>query len=366
LNPPGGIAPRRLVAQRLAGNPLGSPVAVVRHLLAVQSQDYPGAAWAIAQRLDGATPGDIDRAFDAGELIRTHVLRPTWHFVAPEDLRWLLQLTGPRRIRGAAHRHRALEIDGALAARAMGVFERAIAMSGPRTRQELADALGAAGIEADVGRMTHLVIWAEAEALLCSGPRRGSSHTYALVDARVPPARARDAEESLAEVARRYVAGHGPAQDVDLAWWSGLNVGEARRGLAAASPSLQSEVIGGRRFWFADDPAEGRPAPAPTMHLLPNYDELLVAFRDRADGLHPLLPPGARVAEEILNHVIVRDGLVVGRWQRPTVASGPVVRLEPRVSLDADDRARLRSAVARYAAFLGRKLEAIGLDAERR
>ena len=328
----------------------------------MQSQDYPGASWALAQRLDGAQSTDIDRALDAGEIIRTHVLRPTWHFVAPEDLRWLLALTGPRRIRGAAHRHRALEIDGLLASRAMGIFERAIAASGPRTRQELTDALKAAGIEADVGRMTHLVIWAEAEALLCSGPRRGGSQTYALVDERVPPARARDLEEALAEIAGRYVTSHGPAQDVDLAWWAGLNVGEARRGLRSASPALHTEEIGGRTFWFAEGAAGPPGEPGSTMHLLPNYDELLVAFRDRSDGLHPGLAPAARTAEEILNHVVVRDGLVVGRWFRPTVASGPVIRIEPRVPLDADDRRRLRAAVDRYAAFVGRGLEVAGLD----
>ena len=122
-----------------------------------------------------------------------------------------------------------------------------------------------------------------------------------------------------------------------------------------ASPPLDRAVAASRAFWVS--PTGAAVDPGPTIHLLPNYDELLVAFRDRADGLHPALPAGARVAEEILNHVIVRDGLVVGRWQRPTVASGPLVRLEPRVALDADDRRRLQGAVDRYGAFIGRELE---------
>lgn len=330
--------------------------------MAVQSQDYAAGTWALGQRLDGWTQDDIDRAFDAGELIRTHVLRPTWHFVVPEDLRWLLALNGPRRIRGAAHRHRALEIDQELLTRAVGVFERAIARSGPQTRIELRDALAADGIDADAGRLTHLVMWAETEAVLCSGPRRGGAHTYALVAERVPAVPQRAFDEALAEIAQRYVASHGPAQDVDLAWWAGLNLGEARRGLASASPALESEVIDGRTFWFADDAPRPARHLASTMHLLPNYDELLVAFSDRSDGLDGALPATARVAEEIFSHVIVRDGRVVGRWYRPTVGSGPVVRLEPRVALDADDRTRLRDAVDRYAAFVGRELAATGLD----
>ena len=341
---------------------MGSPVDVVRHLVAVQSQDYAGGTWALGQRLDGWTQAEVDRAFDAGELIRTHVLRPTWHFVAPEDLRWLLALNGPRRIRGAAHRHRALGIDAGLATRAIGIFERAIARSGPRTRLELQSALADDGIDADPGRLTHLVMWAEAEAVLCSGPRRNGAQTYAVVSERVPLAPVRDVDAALAEIARRYVTSHGPAQDVDLAWWSGLNLGEARRGLASAWPALESEVIDGRTYWFTDDGGGPAAGLGPTMHLLPNYDELLVAFSDRSDGLHGDLPAPARVAQEILNHVIVRDGRVIGRWYRPTAGSGPVVRLEPRVALDADDRTRLRDAVHRYAAFVGRELEVTGLD----
>ncbi|MGH2897568.1 MAG: DNA glycosylase AlkZ-like family protein, partial [Solirubrobacteraceae bacterium] len=187
----------------------------------MQSQDYPGATWALAQRLDGWTRQAIDAAFDAGEMIRTHVLRPTWHFVAPEDLRWLLALTGPRLQRGDAHRQRALDIDDALVTRSMVLFERAIAAAGPRTRAELRAALADSGIDADAGRLGHLLFHAELAALLCSGPRRGAAQTYALVDARVPPSVPRPRDEALAQLAGRYVRSHGPAQDIDLAWWSG-------------------------------------------------------------------------------------------------------------------------------------------------
>jgi hypothetical protein len=333
----------------------------VRSLVAVQSQDYPGATWALAHRLDGWTQAAIDAAFDAGELIRTHVLRPTWHFVAPDDLRWLLALTGPRRIRGAAHRHRALDIDARLATRSIGVFERTIATSGPRTRQELRAALADIGIETDTGRLAHLIIWAEAEAVLCSGPRRGPAHTYALVDERVPPAPDRAADEALAEIAARYVAGHGPAQDVDLAWWSGLNVGEARRGLAAAASDLEREVLEGRTFWSAPVPRTPRRS-GPRLHLLPNFDELLVAFRDRSDAIDPGLPAAARTPEAIFSNVLARDGQVVGRWRRSPATAPKAVVVEPLVPLDPGDREALAGAVERYAAYLERPLEMTGLD----
>jgi hypothetical protein len=288
------------------------------------------------------------------------VLRPTWHFVAPDDLRWLLALTGPRLKRADASRRRALEIDAEVQLAGTLAIERAIAKAGPQTRSELRAALASTGIETGPARFTHLIMHAELDAVVCSGPRRGTVQTYALVADRVPPARERGRDEGLAELAARYVTGHGPAQDIDFAWWSGLSLGDARRGLAGASAALARELVGGRTFWVAHAAAPAQSGQ--TMHLLPNYDELLVAFRDRSDGIHPALSEGARVAQEILNHVIVRDGLVVGRWFRPTVASGPVVRLEPRVELDAQDRRRLRAAVDRHAAFVGRELGVTGLD----
>jgi hypothetical protein len=215
----------------------------------------------------------------------------------------------------------------------------------------------------------YLVSRAEVDAILCSGPRREGKQTFALVDERVPPAPERTREEALAELAGRYVAGHGPAQDVDFAWWSGLTLRDARRGLEAASPALHREVVDDRTFWVAPGPASGsvsgsRPAPAvaSTVHLLPNYDELLVAFRDRSDGLDPDLPARARVAEEILNHVIVREGLMVGRWRRPLASGAAGIRLDPLVPLDSDERRLLAAAVERYAAFLGRPVEVAGLD----
>lgn len=337
----------------------------MRNLVAVQSQDYAGAIWAMGQRLESRwTEAAIGEAFDDGIFIRTHVLRPTWHFVVPEDLRWLLALTSPRLLRGAAHRHRTLEIDDQLANRAVEVFERALARAGSLTRQQLRAALAEEGIEAAGGRLAHLVMVAEYRAVICSGPRHGAEQSYALVDERVPPSRPRERDEALAELATRYVAGHGPVQDVDLAWWSGLTLGDARRGLLAAGQALERTTIDdGRTFWSADGgPAAAAASLQPTAHLLPNFDELLVAMRDRRDGAHPGLPAAARTPEHIFSDVIVLDGQVAGEWDRPAPRTGSRVGLRPRVPLDGAARARVEAAVARYAAFTGRALVAEWLD----
>ena len=289
------------------------------------------------------------------------MLRPTWHFVAPEDLRWLLALTGPRVHQASAYQYRLLGIDAALANRARAVIEKALRGGVALTREELGVRINEAGIEASGLRLAYLVGHAELEAAICSGPRRGRRHTYALVEDRLPPARPRERDEALAELGRRYVEGHGPAQVADLAWWSGLTMADARRGLESVTPPLLREAIDGRIF-YASPTEPLAEAPRPVMHLLPNYDELLIAFRDRTDAMDPDLPPPARVAQVVLNHVVVRNGLVVGGYRRRDEAAATRLKIDPLVELRQADRAALRGVIERFATFLGRPVETVGLD----
>ncbi len=363
-----GVAARRLLVQGLVGQPFDDPTDVVRHLLAVQAQDYPGAKWAVGQRTAGSIETDLDRLFDAGAFVRTHVMRPTWHFVAAEDIRWLLAATAHRVHQANAFQYRSLGIDDRLAGRAAAIFVRALEGGQALTREELGGLLREQGIEASGLRLGYLIAHAEIEAILVNGPRRGKRQTFALMDERVPPTRERTKDEGLAELATRYVRGHGPAQDVDLAWWSGLTLGEVRRAIEIAGPSLRREVIDGRTYWT--DPGEppgdgtqpGVDLEGPAVHLLPNYDELLIAFRDRSDAIDPNLPAPARVAEAVLAHIVVRDGLVVGGWRRRDGGKSVGVTFDILVELAPEEGAALRAAVDRFASFLGRPVEVSGLD----
>lgn len=304
---------------------------------------------------------DVDRAFDAGAFVRTHVMRPTWHFVAPEDLRWLLALSAPRVRQASAYQYRLLEIDGALTARSGTVIERALRGGVALTREELRARLVEAGIEATQLRLGYLIIDAELEGIVCSGPRRGKRQTYALLEERLPSARPRTRDESLAEIGRRYVEGHGPAQVADLAWWSGLTMADSRLALEAATPPLIRETFDSRTFWLS--PAAPEPAFAtPVVRMLPNYDELLVSFRDRTDAMDPGLPPAAQVAQVILAHVIVRNGLVVGGYRRRDAPGASRLEIDLLVGLDGPERAALRREVERFSAFLGKPVETAGLD----
>jgi hypothetical protein len=346
------LAARRLRAQRLSGEPCASAHEAVGWLGAVQSQDYAGAKWALGLRTAGLADADLDRLFDAGAILRTHVMRPTWHFVLPGDVRWLLQLTAPRVRASLAFADRRIEIDAAVLKRSHAVMEAALRDGANLTRDELAEALARAGIRASGQRLTHLVMHAEIDALVVSGPRRGRQFTYALLDYRAPGAGRMDREEALAELARRYFTGHGPAQLPDFTWWSGLTAADARRGLDLARPALAHEVIDGRSYWWApDEPAPA--AAAPLVHLLPNYDELLVAYRDRSAALHPGLDVSPLPRASVLTNVVVVDGLVRGGWSRRLAGGRVLVEVGPLGPLDDTARAALDRAAGDLGRFLG-------------
>src|SRR5918912_1092010 len=354
------IAARRLHAQRLIGEPFTSVVDTVRWLGAVQAQDYAGAMWALGQRTQGATAAALDRLFDAGVILRTHVLRPTWHVVLPEDIRWLLELTGPRVRRGLAARWRQLEIDAGVVARASAAFRAALTGGRHLTRPELGTVLRAAGIAPDGQRLPHLLMGAELDGLLVSGPRHGKQFTYALLEERAPAPQARECDRTaaLAELTRRYFRSHGPAQVQDFVWWSGLTVADARLGLALAGAALAHQVIEGTDYWF--DAAAGLAGTAATVaHLLPNFDEYTVGYRDRAAVVHADHPfePALFSFGSILSNVVLVGGRVRGAWRRMDVRGG--VRVEVRLldRLDTAEAAAVEEAGHRLGRFLGRPVE---------
>jgi len=290
------------------------------------------------------------------------VLRPTWHVVAPADIRWLLALTAPRVHVASAYQYRILELDDATFRRSEDAIARALAGGRHLTRAEIGRVLGKAGIPSDGLRLGYLVMHAELEAVICSGARRGRQQTYALLGERVAPAPTRSRDEALEELAFRFVAGHGPAQAVDLAWWSGLTLTEARRALGLAAPRLVRETHGERTLWVSDSggASDSAEASRPVVRLLPNYDELLIAFRDRSDSTDPSLPADARSSEALLAHIVVRDGLVVGGWRRRMAVASVGVELRSLVPLDDAERAALAAEAERLGRFLGRPVELSG------
>jgi winged helix DNA-binding protein len=349
------IPARRLQAQRLTGEPFKSPLDAIRWLTAVQSQDYAGAKWALGQRSRKTTDAALDRLFDQGAILRTHVLRPTWHFILPEDIGWLLALTGPRIRAGLVARNRELELDDKVAARAEALFTAALAGRRHLTRGELGEVLQAGRISPAGQRLPHLIMRAELDAVIASGPRRGKQFTYALLEERAPRARMHDRDEAVAELTWRYFRSHGPAQIQDFVWWSGLSMADARAGIAIAGNRLERMVSDGKDYWF-DSGADPKAAAAMVAHLLPNFDEYTVAYRDRAEMVHADRPFEAKLFSfgSILSNVVTVGGKVRGSWRRSLARDG--VRIETRM-LDrlkpAESRA-VEAAGQRFGEFLER------------
>jgi len=330
---------------------------VVSRLGAVQSQDYKAAVWALGLRTRGLTEADIDRLFDMGAILRTHVMRPTWHFVLPESLRGLLTLTGPRLRAGSAGRHRELGLDPPTIERAEDVFASELAGGRHRTRSELGEALGLAGISPEGQRLAHLLMCAELDQVIVSGPRQGKRLTYALFDERVPPGRDRGREEIAADLAAAYFRGHGPAQLVDFVWWSGLTTGQCRSAIALAGDRLASEAVGGTQYWF-DAAEEPTPGTGLVAHLLPNFDEYTVAYRDRTHAQPDFdYEPEYFPFSSILSNVVLVNGRVRGAWRR--VPARGALRVEVRLlaPLAPEESAAVEASAARMAEFTGRPVE---------
>ncbi|MGH9163639.1 MAG: winged helix DNA-binding domain-containing protein [Vicinamibacteraceae bacterium] len=347
------IALRRLRNQAIAGATRRTPADVVTWLGAVQAQEYGPAKWALALRMDAGTRDeDIERAFNAGRILRTHVMRPTWHFVPPEDIRWMLELTAPRVHPRMAPYNRKLELDARTFTRAAAVFERALDGRRFLTRRELAEQLARADIPATGQRLGHLVMYAELERVMCSGPRRGKQFTYALLAERAPRARRLARDEALGTLARRFFRSHGPATTRDFVWWSGLLTSDAKRGLEVIR--ARPETCEGLTYWSLKD-ARTDGARDDTVHLLPVYDEYLVAYRDREAVRH--WPPGVPALEgrlTALHHPVVIRGHVAGLWRMlPLARGGGRIEVVTAAPLGRDDRAALHAAAARYAAAVG-------------
>ena len=347
------IAHQRLLNQHLAGASFEKPNDVVSWLVAVQSQDYAGAKWALGLRLRDAHDADIDRAFNAGDILRTHVLRPTWHFVAPADIRWLLALSAPRVHAVNAHRYRELELDSVTLKRSHKALLKALQGGQHLTREELGEALEKAGIaEAKGQRLAYIVMHAELDGLICSGPRRGKQFTYALLEERVPPVAALARDESLAELTRRYFASHGPAIVQDFAKWSGLSSVDAQRGLEVVKDQLLHETLNDEDYWFARPVAAARQA-APAAYLLSVFDEYLIGYHDRRPIAEPEIAARLFRMGNALTYVVVIDGQIVGSWRRTLNKEAVTIEISPFRRLTKAEQRVVATAAQHYGKFLG-------------
>lgn len=316
---------QRLHSHRLTGTPFKRASDVVEWLGAVQAQDYAAAKWALAQRSEGLAESAIDRAFDDGEILRTHVLRPTWHLVLPGDIAWLLDVTAPRIRQINAYQEKQAELTPAILKKTRSVLRKALRGGNFLERKQVAEVLEKAGVvDAEKGlRFAYIMMDAELEGIVCSGPRRGKQFTYALLDERAPNARSLPRDAALKELAVRFFQSHGPATTADLANWATLTVKDATRAAELASTSLTRDVENGRELWSA--PSSAPRVSSGTVHLLPIYDEYLIGYKDRAGIVHPDHPLDRALT--FTNWIFV-DGRMAGTWKRTIAGKRVLVDVE--------------------------------------
>ncbi len=382
------IISMRLENQRIGTAGSKQPEDLVSWLGCVQAQDFAGAKWAIGSRLIGQTggakqadgakradrvknadagqsegngqPGDagekqaawtdaaIQQAFNEGRILRTHILRPTWHFVTPGDIGWMLALTAPRIKAFCAGMHRQLELDEAIFKRCHATLRKALSGGVQLTRKELLPVFRQAKIRTDELRLAHLLMQAELEGVICSGAMNGKQFTYALLEERAPEGKLLKLEEAVAELVLRYFKSRGPATLADFAWWSGLTVADGKRGVEAYRSQFLNEVVDEQSYWIysgagcsvpgTSSPASSSPAssvPGASIpgafpvssgtgdfskqdisgfRVLPAFDEYTVAYKDRDLVLSP--KHALRSGNGIFKPILLYEGQVAGTWQR--------------------------------------------------
>ena len=350
---------RRLATQRLSAGGMRDGADVVRLLTCVQAQDAPLAAWSLGMRMRPRTTyAGVLAEQAAGGWVRTHVLRPTWHFVAAEDLRWIQRVTAAKVESSMAARHRGLGLDGSSMGKALDVLTDVLAGRTPLTRRELTAVFAERGLPCRGEQVGHQLLVAELRSVICSGPPRGTEHTYVLVDETVPPGPndVLEGEDARRELVRRFVAGHGPASDRDLGRWCSLTLTEIRRALAELKDGLEQVEVSGDLLW-SDPTVPARTTRAHRAYLLPTFDEVSLTYARTGFPRRDPEAPRQRLLSEVGGGIVVVDGEDVGTWKRTVGRAGVRVAILPDVALPNDDLEALEKAAQALAAFLERPLE---------
>ncbi|MEI6093757.1 MAG: winged helix DNA-binding domain-containing protein, partial [bacterium] len=271
------ISETRLSNQQIAGSKFNKASDLVSWMGAIQAQDYNMAKWAIGRRLPGSTDKLIEEAFNNGEIVRTHILRPTWHFVSPNDISWMLELTGEQIKATMRSSDRYLGITKSIFEKSNMAIEKGLTKNKDLTRKGLFEVLMKANIKfTDSRAYRHIILHAELDGVICSGVLKGKEQTYTLLSRLVKKTKRYKKDEALYELAKRYFISHGPATLYDFSWWSGLRINDSQRAIDLVNKEMFSEKKGSKTYWFSQS-ATPR-IEQNSIHLLPAYDEFIISY----------------------------------------------------------------------------------------
>jgi hypothetical protein len=351
-----GIANMRLYSQQIAASKFKKPKELVKWMGAMQAQDYNMAKWAIGIRLPGSTDDTVEDAVTKGQIIRTHLMRPTWHFVSSEDIYWMLELTGPQIKTSLKTREKQLGITEKILAKSSTIIQKALTANKYLTREELATEVKRAKIATHDNRLSHLLIRAELEGIICNGATKGTNRTYALLENVVPKIKKLNRDEALATLAKRYFSSHCPATLQDFTWWSGLPVRDAKSALEMIKRDFISETIESQTYWLPNSfsiPEKHNKA----CYLLPAYDEFMISYKDRSASLNIEDHKRSISGNGIFYPVIALHAQITGMWKRTLKNEKIIIETQFFRRHTKVELSMIKKAAKRFENFLEKKSE---------
>ena len=322
---------------------------VVSWFGAIQAQDFAAAKWAIAMRCN-QTDAHIEQAFNEGKILRTHIMRPTWHFVTPMDIHWILALTSHRVHRFNGSYYRKSGLDKTIFEKSNKVIRKAFEKNKQLTRVELNDYLKRAHIPTEDLGLTYTIMQAELDGVIVSGPRRGKQFTYMLLDERVPVTKSFTNDEALYELTKRYFQSHGPAQEIDFSWWSGLTLTEVRKGINLLGSKLQKHEHNAKTYFLCVTKPEN---PSDSVYLIPGFDEYFIAYTDRSDVLDKNYAKELNQGGGMVSGAVVVNGHMVGGWRRTFEKKSVVLSIRLFETISRTQEQLLNKQIEAFETFIG-------------
>lgn len=346
----------RLNSQQILNTQHSDVKEVVEWMGAIQAQDHAMAKWAIGVRLSKATDTQIESAINKGEILRTHLLRPTWHFVSADDIDWIIDLTSPQIKSLIKTRNLQLELTETVIAKSNKIIGKLLEDGRHSTRDELIVELNKAKIQTDNNRASHLFMCAELDKIICSGSTKGSKQTFALFEKRVKKRNTLKRDEALTKLAGKYFQSHSPATLQDFIWWSGLHAKDARIALENNKSALVSATIDSQTYWL-NPKFSSLKSNNNSVHLLPAFDEILISYRNREAIISSEIHKKAVSSNGIFRPIVVVDSQVTGLWNRTIKKEKVIIETNLFWPHTKSELKHIEKACELYGDFLGRAIE---------
>lgn len=349
------IAAARLHGQMIARQKFKTPVQVVRYMGAMQAQEFAMCKWAVGLRLPKTTDAAVQQALDKGDILRTHLMRPTWHLVCAEDIHWLLELTAPHVLQLSKSHWKQRGLADDVFKKTNKLIVKALEKDSCLSRDDFRPIFEKAGFQTADNALSHYMGRAELDMLICSGPMQGSKQTYMLLDERVPERKTLAQEEALAELATRYFTAHAPATLQDFVWWTGLSVALAKKAIASIESTLKIIKAGENEYYVMK--SWRMPAVKDAVYLLPAFDEYMISYKDRSAVIDPKHYKKTITSNGIFWPTVVINGKIEGLWKR--VVKGDTVKVETDMfgKVSKAVKEQVQAEAARVAAFLQLELK---------